>query len=250
MFEDEAKVAVNLNHPNIVQTFGYGQIGPTYYLAMEHVEGVDLLRILNAAVEASVRIPFGLCAYLGQQVAKALDYAHRKTDEYGEALGIVHRDVSPQNILVSWDGMVKLVDFGIARARHVKEEEGVVKGKFAYMSPEQATGAPVDPRSDIFSMGIVLWELTCARALFGNLKGKQALNAIKNAQVPRPRELDPSIPEELEAIIVQGAGRSVPRIATRPRAICTARSGSSSSRCRRRRARSSSRARWRRWSRR
>ncbi|HEY1586267.1 MAG TPA: serine/threonine-protein kinase, partial [Polyangia bacterium] len=203
MFEDEAKVAVNLNHPNIVQTFGYGQIGPTYFLAMEHVEGVDLLRILNAAVEANVRIPFGLCAYLGQQVAKALDYAHRKTDEYGEALGIVHRDVSPQNILVSWDGMVKLVDFGIARARHVKEEEGVVKGKFAYMSPEQAAGAPVDPRSDIFSTGIVLWELICARALFGNLKGKQAINAIKNAQVPRPRELDPSIPEELEAIILK-----------------------------------------------
>ena len=203
MFEDEAKVAVNLNHPNIVQTFGYGQIGPTYFLAMEHVEGVDLLRLLNAAVEHDARIPYGLCAYLGQQVAKALDYAHRKTDEYGEALGIVHRDVSPQNILVSWDGMVKLVDFGIARARHVKEEEGVVKGKFAYMSPEQASGHPVDPRSDIFSTGIVLWELTCARSLFGNLKGKQALNAIKNAQVPRPREADASIPDELEAIILK-----------------------------------------------
>src|SRR3954469_6014059 len=203
MFEDEAKVAVNLNHPNIVQTFSYGQIGATYYLVMEHVEGVDLLKLLNASVEAGQRIPFGLAAYLGQQVAKALDYAHRKTDEYGEALGIVHRDVSPQNILVSWDGMVKLVDFGIARARHVKEEEGVVKGKFAYMSPEQAAGAPVDPRSDIFSTGIVLWEITCARALFGNLKGKQALNAIKNAQVPRPREIDASVPEELEAIILK-----------------------------------------------
>jgi tetratricopeptide (TPR) repeat protein/class 3 adenylate cyclase len=207
MFEDEAKVAVNLNHPNIVQTFSYGQTGPTYYLAMEHVEGVDLLRLLNAAVDAKERIPFGLCAYLGQQVAKALDYAHRKTDEYGEALGIVHRDVSPQNVLVSWDGMVKLVDFGIARARHVKEEEGIVKGKFAYMSPEQAQGQPVDPRADIFSTGIVLWELTCARALFGNLKGRQALNAIKNAQVPRPREVDPNVPEELENIILKCLSR-------------------------------------------
>jgi serine/threonine protein kinase/tetratricopeptide (TPR) repeat protein len=207
MFEDEAKVAVNLNHPNIVQTFGYGQIGPTYFLAMEHVEGVDLLRILNAAVDKKMTIPFGLCAYLGQQVAKALDYAHRKVDEYGEPLGIVHRDVSPQNILVSWDGMVKLVDFGIARARHVREEEGVVKGKFAYMSPEQAVGAPVDPRSDIFSTGIVLWELVCARGLFGSLKGKQALNAIKNAQVPRPRDVDATIPEELEAIIMKSLQR-------------------------------------------
>src|SRR5436305_9796520 len=166
MFEDEAKVAVNLNHPNIVQTFSYGQIGATYYLVMEHVEGVDLLKLLNASVEAGQRIPFGLAAYLGQQVAKALDYAHRKTDEIGEPLGIVHRDISPQNVLVSWDGMVKLVDFGIARARHVREDDGVVKGKFAYMSPEQASGTPVDARSDIFSMGILLWELCCQRSLF------------------------------------------------------------------------------------
>jgi tetratricopeptide (TPR) repeat protein/class 3 adenylate cyclase len=207
MFEDEAKVAVNLNHPNIVQTFGYGQIGPTYFLAMEHVEGVDLLRVLTAAHEKNVTIPVGLSAYLVQQVAKALDYAHRKNDEYGEPLGIVHRDVSPQNILVSWDGMVKLVDFGIARARHVREEEGVVKGKFAYMSPEQAVGAAVDPRSDIFSTGIVLWELCCGRALFGSLKGKQALNAIKSAQVPRPREIDATIPEELEEIILKSLQR-------------------------------------------
>src|SRR4051794_23377046 len=203
MFEDEAKVAVNLNHPNIVQTFGYGQIGPTYYLAMEHVEGVDLLRLLNGAVEQACKIPYGLCAYLGQQIAKALDYAHRKTDEFGEALSIVHRDVSPQNVLVSWDGGVKLVDFGIARARHVKEEEGVVKGKFAYMSPEQAQGQPVDPRADIFATGIVLWEVTCGRSLFGHLKGRQAVNAIRNAQVPRPRDIDAAIPAELEEIILK-----------------------------------------------
>jgi predicted ATPase/class 3 adenylate cyclase len=207
MFEDEAKIAVNLNHPNIVQTFGYGQIGPTYFLAMEHVEGVDLLRVLNSAVGAGRPLPFGLCAYLGQQVAKALDYAHRKIDEYGEPLGIVHRDVSPQNVLVSWDGMVKLVDFGIARARHVREEEGVVKGKFAYMSPEQAAAQPVDARSDIFSLGIVLWEMCCARPLFGGLKGKQALNAIRAAQVPRPRELDPKIPVELEAILMKALAK-------------------------------------------
>ncbi|HEY7956885.1 MAG TPA: protein kinase [Polyangia bacterium] len=207
MFEDEAKVAVNLNHPNIVQTFGYGQIGPTYYLAMEHVEGLDLLRLLNHAAEAEQRIPFGLCAYLGQQLAKALDYAHRKTDELGEPLGIVHRDISPQNVLVSWDGMVKLVDFGIARARHVREEEGVVKGKFAYMSPEQAQGRPVDPRSDIFATGIVLWEMTCGRSLFGHLKAREARSAIKNAQVPRPRDLDPSIPEPLEEIILHALER-------------------------------------------
>jgi eukaryotic-like serine/threonine-protein kinase len=207
MFEDEAKVAVNLNHPNVVQTFGYGQIGPTFYLAMEHVDGVDLLRLLNAAVEAGKRIPFGLCAYIAHQAAKGLDYAHRKTDEFGDALGIVHRDVSPQNILISLDGAVKIVDFGIARARHIKEEEGVVKGKFAYMSPEQASGQQVDARADIFSTGIVLWEATCARSLFGHLKGRQALNAIKNAQVPRPREIDPAVPAELEEIILKALAK-------------------------------------------
>ncbi len=203
MFEDEAKVTMNLNHPNIVQTFSYGQIGATLFLAMEHVEGVDLLRLLNAALESGERIPFGLAAYLGQQVAKGLDYAHRRIDEYGEPFGIVHRDISPQNILVSWEGMVKLVDFGIARARHVKEVEGVVKGKFAYMSPEQAMGNSVDARSDIFSMGIVLWELATNRTLFGRMSGKQALHAIRSGQVARPRELDPAIPTAFEDIILR-----------------------------------------------
>ena len=203
MFEDEAKVGVNLNHPNIVQTFGYGQLGPTFFLTMEHVEGVDLLRLLNASLEAGQRIPYGLGAYLGQQVAKGLDYAHRRTDEYGEQLGIVHRDISPQNILVSWDGMVKLVDFGIARARHIKEVEGVIKGKFAYMSPEQAAGEPVDARSDIFSMGVVLWELATSRTLFGGMKGKQALTAIRAGQIPRPRSVEPTVPPAFEDIIMR-----------------------------------------------
>ena len=203
MFEDEAKIGVNLNHPNIVQTFSYGQIGPTFFLAMEYVEGVDLLRLLNTALEAGQRIPFGLTAYLGQQVAKGLDYAHRRVDEYGEAVGIVHRDISPQNILVSWDGMVKLVDFGIARARHVKESVGVVKGKFAYMSPEQASGKPVDARSDLFSMGIVLWELAASQSLFGNLNGKHALAAIRTGNFRRPEEVDASVPPGLSEIIMR-----------------------------------------------
>ncbi len=204
MFEDEAKVAVVLNHPNVVQTFGYGVIDDTYYLAMEHVEGVDLLQLLNQAADAGVRIPFGLSAYLGQQMAKALDYAHRKTDEHGELLGIVHRDVSPQNVLVSFDGMVKLVDFGIARGRHTRDDDGVgvIKGKFAYMSPEQASGAPVDARSDIFSAGIVLWEMVCGRPLFAHLTGNDAL-ALVRADVPHPRDIDPGVPAGLEKIILR-----------------------------------------------
>src|SRR5262249_36788904 len=144
MFEDEAKIGVVLNHPNIVQTFGYGQIGHTFYLAMERVEGIDLLRLIHAAAAAGRKLPPGLAAYVVQQAAKGLDYPHRKTDDFGEPLHSVHRDVSPQNVLVSFDGSVKIVDFGIARVRGQKDDEGVVKGKFAYMSPEQAVGQPVD----------------------------------------------------------------------------------------------------------
>ncbi len=202
MFVDEAKIALGLNHPNIVQVFDFGHVGQTYFLAMEHVEGMDLLRLLQEGAKVGKRVPYGLCAYIAQQVAKGLDYAHRKTDEYSEPLGIVHRDISPQNIIVSWDGGVKIVDFGIARARDVHEEEGVVKGKFAYMSPEQARGEPVDHRSDVFSAGIVLFELACARPLFTG-KGKEVLELVKSGQIPRPREHDPELPRSLEDIILR-----------------------------------------------
>jgi eukaryotic-like serine/threonine-protein kinase len=202
MFVDEAKIALGLNHPNIIQVFDFGAVADTFFLAMEHVEGVDLLCLLQAAARSQRRLPHGLSAYIVQQVAKGLDYAHRKTDELGEPLGIVHRDVSPQNILLSWDGGVKIVDFGIARARDVHEEEGVLKGKYAYMSPEQARGEPVDCRSDVFAAGIVLFELVCARPLFHG-KGKQALEMVKSGEIPRPRELAPELPESLERIILR-----------------------------------------------
>ncbi len=202
MFKDEAMIAVGLNHPNIIQVFDYGTVGDTYFLAMEYVEGLDLLKLLQEAAKARQRIPYGLSAYIVQQVAKGLDYAHRKTDEYGQPLGIVHRDISPQNVLLSWDGGVKIVDFGIARARDVHEEQGVIKGKFAYMSPEQARGEPVDCRSDVFAAGIVLFELVCARPLFHG-KGKQALEMVKSGAIPRPRDFAPELPQSLESTILR-----------------------------------------------
>ncbi len=202
MFVDEAKIALGLNHPNIVQVFDFGAVGETYFLAMELVEGLDLLRLLQAGAAQKRRVPYGLAAYVVQQLAKGLDYAHRKTDEFGEPLGIVHRDISPQNVLLSWDGAVKIVDFGIARARDVHEDEGVIKGKFAYMSPEQARGEPVDPRSDVFAAGIVLFELVCARPLFPG-KGKEALELVKAGAVPRPRDFAPDLPESLERTILR-----------------------------------------------
>ena len=202
MFVDEAKIALGLNHPNIVQVFDFGSVGETYFLAMENVEGMDLLRLLQDCAREKRRIPFGLSAYIVQQLCKGLDYAHRKTDEFGEPLGIVHRDISPQNVLVSWDGGVKIVDFGIARARHVHEDEGVIKGKFAYMSPEQARGEPVDLRSDVFSAGIVLYELVCGRPLFTG-RGKEALEQVKAGAIPPPREAAPDLPPALERIAMK-----------------------------------------------
>jgi serine/threonine protein kinase/predicted ATPase len=202
MFVDEAKIALGLNHPNIIQVFDFGAVADTYFLAMEYVDGVDLLRLLQEAARARQRLPYGLSAYVVQQLAKGLDYAHRKTDDFGQPLGIVHRDISPQNILLSWDGSVKIVDFGIARARDVHEEEGVIKGKYAYMSPEQARGEPVDCRSDVFAAGIVLFELVCARPLFHG-KGKDVLEMVKSGAIPRPKDFAPELPDNLERIILR-----------------------------------------------
>src|SRR5580765_6364788 len=202
MFVDEAKIALGLNHPNIIQVFDFGAVGDTYFLAMEYVEGMALLRLLQEAAKARVRLPYGISTSIVQQLAKGLDYAHRKTDEFGQPLGIVHRGSSPQNVLLSWDGGVKIVDFGIARARDVHEEQGVIKGKFAYMSPEQARGEVVDCRSDVFAAGIVLFELACARPLFHG-KGKEVLEMVKSGAIPRPRDFAPELPESLEKIMLK-----------------------------------------------
>lgn len=202
MFVDEAKIALGLNHANIVQVFDFGAVSESFFLAMEHVEGADLLRVMRESYRRGRRLPYGLGAYIVQQVAKGLDYAHRKTDESGVSLGIVHRDVSPQNVLASRDGAVKIVDFGIARARHVHEDEGVVKGKFGYMAPEQARGERVDRRADIYSAGVVLFELACGRPLYPG-KGKGVLDAVKAGAIPRPRDLEPDMPPELEDVIVR-----------------------------------------------
>lgn len=202
MFVAEAKIALGLNHPNIVQVFDFGTIGGTFFLAMEYVEGLDLLRLLAASLRAGRPLPPEIAAYIVQETARGLDYAHRKTDAFGEPLSIVHRDVSPQNVLVSWDGAVKLVDFGVARARGVHEDDGMVKGKYAYMSPEQARGEPVDRRADVYAAGLVLFELCCGRPLFRG-KGKEILAQVKTGAIVRPRDIAPDVPERLEAIILR-----------------------------------------------
>ncbi|MDY0004909.1 MAG: protein kinase, partial [Polyangia bacterium] len=207
MFRTEASMATQLNHPNIVQVFDFGKEGDEHYLVMEYVEGFDLMRLVKLSAQAGRRIPQGLGVYIVQELLKGLDYAHRKTGPTGEPLEIVHRDVSPQNVLISMDGAVKLVDFGIAKTRTEVEEEGVVKGKYAYMSPEQASGQPVDRRCDVFASGIILYELVTGRTLFAGLKGEEALKAVRTATIPPPSSVDPQVPKALEPIVMRALAR-------------------------------------------
>ncbi len=202
MFVDEAQVASRLNHSNIVQIYNFEQIGRDYVLAMEYVDGPDLTKLLVAARKQSRQVPPPLVAYIVHEVSRGLDYAHNRRDDHGEPLEIVHRDVSPQNILLSYDGSAKIADFGIARARQLGEEgAGIIKGKFAYMSPEQASGAAVDRRSDVFSLGVVMFEMLAGRPLFRGKPGSELLKAVKDAVIPSFTELDRAVPEQLEAIL-------------------------------------------------
>jgi serine/threonine protein kinase/predicted ATPase len=207
MFRSEAYMATLLNHPNIVQVFDYGKEGDDHYLVMEYVEGYDLMRVVKMASRAGQRVPYGIAAYAVQELLKGLDYAHRKTGPGGEPLDIVHRDVSPQNVLISVDGAVKLVDFGIAKTRTQVEEEGVVKGKYAYMAPEQASGLAVDKRCDVFAAGVILYELLTGRTLFGGLKGEEALQAVRSAKIPPPTQVDPDVPEALVPLVMRALAR-------------------------------------------
>lgn len=202
MFIDEAKISVSLNHPNIVQVFDFGKEEGYYYLAMEYVEGISLYELLLRSQSKSRPLPFGLAAFIIIEVAKGLDYAHRKCDPFGNPLKIIHRDISPQNILISNEGMVKIVDFGIAKARDAAGDDlGEVKGKISYMSPEQARAMPVDHRSDIYSAGVLLYEMLTRRPAY-DLKDQSALlRKVARAKLPPPRALQPDIPEQLDAIV-------------------------------------------------
>ncbi len=202
MFISEAKIAVDLNHPNIVQIYDFGKVDETYFLAMEFVDGADLGEVLSAARKGEKPMSVGDAVFIGTQIAKGLDYAHRRKDRFGEPLNIVHRDVSPQNILISRDGTVKVVDFGIAKASSVADQNPkAVKGKFSYMSPEQARGKDVDNRSDIFSLGVVLFEMLTGRPLFKFTTKDETLSMVKSAVVPDIVSLNPDIPEELIELV-------------------------------------------------
>ena len=208
MFIDEAKLAAQLTHHNICQIFDLGKIDNSYYIAMEYVHGKDLRAVLKAARTKSKPIPAELGILITSKICSALDYAHRKNDSTGKPLNLVHRDVSPQNILITYEGDVKLVDFGIAKAAtkvHVTQH-GALKGKLLYMSPEQAWGKAVDRRSDIFSVCAVLYEMLASRPLFFDENDTEVtiLEKVREARVTSIRSLVPTLPTELEKILNKG----------------------------------------------
>jgi TonB family protein len=210
MFADEAKLAAQLNHPNIVHIYDLGKIeAGGYFIAMEYVEGMDLRTILRSGRDADLPLPVPLAVYVASKVASALDYAHRRRDARGEELRIVHRDVSPQNILISHEGEIKLCDFGIAKAdRKVsKTESGSLKGKLQYMSPEQAWGKSIDLRSDLFSLGCVLHEMLTGERLFRGDSDMTVLELVRKAEVGPPSRVNPDVPAALDAVVIKALAR-------------------------------------------
>jgi TonB family protein len=209
MFIDEAKLAAQLQHNNIIHIYDLGKIGDDFYIAMEYVEGKDLRSILNAGRAQHAPLPMGLALFIAARLASALDYAHRKRDFDNRELGLVHRDVSPQNVLISYEGDIKLCDFGIVKAvsKASKTQMGALKGKLQYMSPEQAWGKPVDGRSDLYSLGTLLFETLTGQRLFAGDTEISVLEAVRESRVQRPRALDPALPEEVDALVAKALAR-------------------------------------------
>ena len=205
MFLNEAKLAAQLNHPNIVQIYDLGKIGESYFIAMEYIFGRDMRRIIPKADTMGIPFPMVYALKIASSVCEGLYYAHQKVDLYGNPLDIVHRDVTPENIFVSFDGTVKVLDFGIAKAANQIEQTkaGEIKGKLSYMSPEQCMGKPLDCRSDIFSLGVVLYEWITGFKLFTGESEVAILKSITDGKIYAPSYFKADIPEQVESILMR-----------------------------------------------
>ena len=205
MFLNEARIAARLKHRNVVQMYDLGYADGNYFIAMEYIAGENLRTTTKACRKTGEKIPLSFSLAIMSRACEGLHYAHTKTDVLGRPLNIVHCDMSPQNIVISFNGEIKLVDFGVAKAasRFEQAQKGVVKGKLAYMSPEQIQGKPMDARSDVFSAGIVLWELATWKRLFGSFTPNEIVKLIPGGNVPSPRRVNPEISPDLEAVILR-----------------------------------------------
>ena len=211
MFIDEAKISVQLTHANIGQIYELGAINNSYFIAMEYIPGKDMRAIFERCRKKGEPAPIPLSCYVVSKLCEGLDYAHRKKDGMGRDMNIVHRDVSPQNVLVSYEGEVKVIDFGIAKAagKATKTQAGILKGKFGYMSPEQIRGLPLDRRSDVFAIGVCLYEMLTGERLFVGDSDFSVLEKVRKAEVTPPSTYNRRVPEQLEKIVLRALARDV-----------------------------------------
>lgn len=210
MFKEEASITINLNHSNIVSIYDFGIEKGQFYLVMEFVEGRNLRQILNELKKANKSISIEQAVYIVKEATAGLDHAHRCTDsKSGKPLNITHRDMSPQNIMISFEGESKVIDFGIAKVEKETDgtKAGTLKGKFAYMSPEQSEGLPIDPRTDVFALGIILWELLANDRLFTGSNEAAILRKVRDCQIPPIRKINPLVPPELERIVTKALAK-------------------------------------------
>lgn len=209
MFIDEAKIAGQLNHPNIAQIFDLGKVDDSYFIALEYISGKDLKAMFQRSRRIGEEIDIPQICFIAMKVCEGLAHAHEKTDSQGEDLNIVHRDVSPQNILISYEGEVKIIDFGVAKAKGKTSQTqvGMLKGKFSYMSPEQVRGHHIDHRSDIFSLGIVLYEMLTLERLFRGESDFDTLEKIRKVEISPPSLYNPNIPDQLEEIVLKALSK-------------------------------------------
>jgi serine/threonine protein kinase/Tfp pilus assembly protein PilF len=207
-FIDEAKLAALLHHENIIQIYDFGSMDDQYFIAMEYLFGKDLRTITRMARKKDLALGMENILYIVSRLCAGLDYSHNLKDLQGKPLNIIHRDINPQNILITYEGQVKIIDFGIAKAasHNTQTRENLIKGKLAYMSPEQANGQRIDHRSDIFSTGIILYELLAARRMFTG-ETMHVLSLVREAQYDRPEEVIPDLPSKLNAILHQALAK-------------------------------------------
>ena len=205
MFIGEAKLVADLIHQHIVQIYQLGKVGRQGYMAMEYIHGVNLEQFIDRHHQHQRRIPTELCVYIASRTARALEYAHKKRNAEGELLGVVHRDVSPKNIMIDTEGVVKLTDFGIAKARNLmKDKEGdVLMGKVQYMSPEQAAFEQTDARSDLFSLGVVLYELLAGRNIFADDDTLVTLDNVQKKPIPPLSDYVPDVDDDLQRVLAR-----------------------------------------------
>jgi serine/threonine protein kinase len=210
MFVEEAKLSARLNHPNIVHIFELGAVEGEYFISMEYIRGHDLSETMRAIWKTMGPPRPELVAFIGREVCRGLAYAHGLTDDAGRPLGMIHRDISPSNVMLSYEGAVKLLDFGIAKAMGDTAEAtkgGTMKGKYAYMAPEQTDARNVDHRVDIFACGIVLHEVLTGRRLFKGQNDVQTIERVRRCEVPPPSMQNPAVPPELDAVVLKALAR-------------------------------------------